>query len=460
MKKYVSISLALMVLFSMWGGFEAKAQSYHFSDIQSGHEIEKQINYLVKEGIISGYPDGTFRPDHSVTRREAAVVIGKTFNLHNQQRKTSFSDVNSKDYASGYIQSAYEAGIIKGYGDGTFRPDRNMTRGEMSYLLSKAFKFLASQNFYFTDVNPFSHSYDVINKLANNGVTIGYPDDTFRPDRVVTRGEFALFVSRSLEENFRVEKDQSSPGKRIIKADWLNVRKGPGTDYASSGLIKYGTMVDYYFKIEKWAFIKGGGYEGFVYAPYLGVPISVISGKTITVDPGHGFTDPGASGNGLVEKEVVLSVGKKLRGYLEKAGAKVVMTRTDDSTYPSLSERIDIAEESHSDSFISIHANKFHNDAAHGTETYYNSSSPKAAESKKLATYIQNRLYKAIDTSNRGVKDGNYHVIRENSLTSVLVELGFLSNPSDARKLASDVYRERAAEAIYLGILDYYKNKQ
>ncbi|MCF6138784.1 N-acetylmuramoyl-L-alanine amidase [Pseudalkalibacillus berkeleyi] len=459
MKKFVNISLSLLILVSVFWvtGNEVSANTI-LSDIPAGHPVEEQVEFLVNKEIISGYPDGTFRPNNSVTRREAAIVIAKAFNLNGNQRKTSFSDVASSDYASGYIQSAHEAGFISGYGNDTYKPDRYMTRGEMSYLLSKAFNFSASKNYYFIDVNPFSHYYDVINRLANNGVTIGYTDDTFRPDKIVTRGEFAIFTSRSLESSFRIMKEQTNPEKRIIKADWLNVRKGPGTSYDSAGLIKEGTLVSSYFKTGNWAYIKAPGYEGFVYATYLGVPVSALSGKVITVDPGHGDTDPGATANGLVEKEVVLSVGKKLRTYLERAGVKVVMTRSDDS-YPSLSDRVGIAEKSNSDSFISIHANKFHSDAAHGTETFYNYYSPQGAEAKKLATYIQNRLYKAIDTSNRGVKHGNFQVIRDNYVPGVLVELGFLSNPNDARKLASNAYREKAAEAIYLGILDYYKNK-
>ncbi|WP_349408664.1 N-acetylmuramoyl-L-alanine amidase [Pseudalkalibacillus sp. SCS-8] len=460
MKKFVSISLSLMVLLSLLGVSNVKVSAQtHVTDISSSDPLAVKVNYLISKGIITGYPDGTFRPDNKVTRREAAVVLGKTFSLNGTKRKTSFKDVRSSDYASGYIQSAYEKGFLNGYGDGTYRPDHYMTRSEMSYLLAKAFNFSATKNYYFIDVNPFAHYYRVINKLANNGITVGYTDDTFRPTRKVTRGEFAIFTARALNSSFRVIKDQPSPETRIVKADWLNVRKGPSTSYSSTGGLEDGSRVNYYFKTGDWAFVKGAGYEGFVHTAYLGMPLSIINGKVITLDPGHGHTDPGAIANGLVEKEVVLSVSKKLRAYLENAGAKVVMTRTDDSRYPSLSERVWIAENSNSDTFISVHANKHSSEDAHGTETYYNYYSPNGSDARKLAEYIQNRLYKAIDTSNRGVKHGNFQVIRDNYVPGVLVELGFISNPEDAKKLASDVYREKAAKAIYLGILDYYKYK-
>ena len=98
---------------------------------------------------------------------------------------------------------------------------------------------------------------------------------------------------------------------------------------------------------------------------------------------------------------------------------------------------------------------------ASGTETYYSTASTRAENSKQLATFIQNRLYPALGTKNRGVKNSQTsHVIYKNPLPAALVELGFISNDSDASKLSSDYYRDKAAEAIALGIEDYYNWKK
>jgi N-acetylmuramoyl-L-alanine amidase len=111
---------------------------------------------------------------------------------------------------------------------------------------------------------------------------------------------------------------------------------------------------------------------------------------------------------------------------------------------------------------LSIHTNSFADPSANGTETFYYTSqlNERAEASKQLATFVNNRLYKAWGTKNRGVKVFGYQVVKYNPLPAALVELGFISNKNDASKLGSSQYRESAAEAIYLGILDYYKWKE
>ena len=118
------------------------------------------------------------------------------------------------------------------------------------------------------------------------------------------------------------------------------------------------------------------------------------------------------------------------------------------------------AVNANADAFVSIHANSSTARDANGTETYYSTAATRAEDSKQLATFIQNRLYPALGTKNRGVKTADFHVIYKTPLPATLVELGFISNSSDASKLASDYYRNKAAEAIALGIQDYYNWKK
>ncbi|QHE63376.1 N-acetylmuramoyl-L-alanine amidase [Rossellomorea vietnamensis] len=181
-----------------------------------------------------------------------------------------------------------------------------------------------------------------------------------------------------------------------------------------------------------------------------------LAGKLIVVDPGHGYDDPGASDNDVIEKEVNLGVSTKLKRNLDANGAYTIMTREAD-TYPTLSERAELANKQGADAFISVHTNAFpSNPNVDGTETYWDDTYA-AAKSQELATYINRELVDKLDTNNRGVKNVNFKVIRESTMPSVLVELAFLTNEEDAAKLKSDYYREQAAIGITNGVLTFFK---
>ncbi|MBI6873125.1 N-acetylmuramoyl-L-alanine amidase [Clostridium aciditolerans] len=182
--------------------------------------------------------------------------------------------------------------------------------------------------------------------------------------------------------------------------------------------------------------------------------------NVVCIDPGHGIgKDTGATGiSGLQEDDVTLSVGLKVGKILEDRGVKVVYTRTEDqrsvpmSVTESLQKRCDISNNANAKYFVSIHCNSFEVDSANGTETLRNESN---SESERLATAIQKNIISGVGTYNRGLKDGNWlYVVKNTNSPAVLTELGFLTNPNDAEKLASDSYRQKYAEAIANGILE------
>lgn len=179
-----------------------------------------------------------------------------------------------------------------------------------------------------------------------------------------------------------------------------------------------------------------------------------LAGRTIVLDPGHGGTDSGASGFGLVEKEIILDVGLRLRKMLEAAGINVVMTR-DKDVFLTLDERVDIAKNVKADSFISIHANAHSEERANGTETFWNSYFT-SDQSEALAKEIQEELLFLLNTYDRGLKQANFRVIKQTPMPSVLVELAFVTNQSDAEDMAKAEFRDKAAQAIYQGIVNYY----
>ncbi len=121
-----------------------------------------------------------------------------------------------------------------------------------------------------------------------------------------------------------------------------------------------------------------------------------------------------------------------------------------------MEERVQIAKNNYAELFISIHVNSA-SASANGSETYYDTSTnPNGYESYLLAKEIQQQLVKNANMLDRGIKDNNFYVILYNTVHSVLVELGFITNKSDVQKLTSDEYQNIFAESIYNGIVQYY----
>ncbi|MBH0230719.1 S8 family serine peptidase [Halobacillus yeomjeoni] len=165
-----------------------------------GKWAEPYIEYLVDEGLMIGYPDGTFGFSKPITRAAAATVIGRELGL--PQEHGNFKDVPKSHWASGYIGAMEKAGILTGYKDGTFRPDKPMTREEMAAVIVRAYELTGSSNVRFSDVDPDSWSYKYISTLVANGIVSGYPDGTFRPGLDIKRSEFAALMARLLSDKF------------------------------------------------------------------------------------------------------------------------------------------------------------------------------------------------------------------------------------------------------------------
>ncbi|MBI4781828.1 MAG: N-acetylmuramoyl-L-alanine amidase [Oscillatoriophycideae cyanobacterium NC_groundwater_1537_Pr4_S-0.65um_50_18] len=177
----------------------------------------------------------------------------------------------------------------------------------------------------------------------------------------------------------------------------------------------------------------------------------------IAIDPGHGGRDPGAVGiNGLQEKIVVLDISQKVAQLLEQQGAQVILTRRDD-TEIELEPRVRDANQGNANLFVSIHANAIDLDhpGTNGTETYYYSSSA----GYQLAQTIQTSVAEGTGMRNIGVKEARFYVLRNTHMPAALVEVGFVTGQVDAPRLADPVFRERMAEAIARGILQYVQQR-
>jgi MYXO-CTERM domain-containing protein len=173
--------------------------------------------------------------------------------------------------------------------------------------------------------------------------------------------------------------------------------------------------------------------------------------KKIVIDPGHGGQDPGGVGTGMQEKNVVLDTCQRFKALLDAdtgdAGGggswTVFLTRSDD-TFVELSARASYANSKGADRFMSIHSNAFGDASANGTETF---SYTGTGEGAALRNLVQDEMIKAWGLTNRGNKTANFAVLRETSMPAELHELAFITNATDAQKLASPDERQKAAEA-------------
>jgi N-acetylmuramoyl-L-alanine amidase len=173
----------------------------------------------------------------------------------------------------------------------------------------------------------------------------------------------------------------------------------------------------------------------------------------VVIDPGHGGHDRGGvPGQRLAEKVFTLDVAKRLARILRNdSRIKVVLTRDNDS-FVSLGERINIANQyARQDAvFVSIHFNSGRRIGAFGIETYYNNR-----RGYRLAALIHPRVIQALSSIDRGIRHRGFFVLRKNRLPAVLVEGGFLTNPTEAARLSDSRSRDRLAQAIAAAIVRY-----
>ncbi|WP_139377094.1 N-acetylmuramoyl-L-alanine amidase [Halobacillus hunanensis] len=259
---------------------------------------------------------------------------------------------------------------------------------------------------------------------------------------------------------YLVETDSNSSqgGQVSVSVDAAHLRTGPGTGHDSLGLVYRGDTFTVIEKSNDWVQVQVSGGSGWIAGWLLTSgssseppSSSSLEGINVVLDAGHGGYDPGAIGyyDGH-EKNMTLPTAQVVSEQLEQAGATVIMTRSSDR-YLSLEERVSISNDYNTHAFISLHYNSSIYSSARGISTYYYSDADKG-----LADQIQDQLVAHTGLQNDGVRFGDFHVLRENSDTSVLVELGFISNPIEVEKLKTASYKANVAEAITQGLMDYF----
>lgn len=242
-----------------------------------------------------------------------------------------------------------------------------------------------------------------------------------------------------------------------VTATSLNIRKEPTTSSQKLFTVKKNEKVMVSQIEGKWGKITtASGKIGWASLSYLTTTNTFASNGlgniVIVIDAGHGGLDPGAVGEKYNEKNLTLSTAKELERLLKAAGTKVIMTREGD-TYPTLTERVNISHQNDADVFISLHYNSNVNKQANGIDTFYYDTN---VNEQELANLIQEEVIKATGLKNRGIKEGNFQVIRTNTNAAILIELGFISNPEEEKIIATKDFQIKAATGIMKGLEKYF----
>ncbi|MEK4031429.1 S-layer homology domain-containing protein [Pseudobacillus sp. FSL P4-0506] len=174
--------------------------SMTFTDVGSDFWAYKEIQFLVDKGYISGYKDGSFQPNKTVTRAHAAKLLANALGFDHTLAKDStvFKDVASDNEFLPYIHFLKQKGIISGFKDGTFRPNEELTRAQLAKLLSAAFNLKGHPTKPFKDVNKEYWASPYIDALAAHNIAIGNSNGTFGPTQKVTRAQTAAFLYRTI----------------------------------------------------------------------------------------------------------------------------------------------------------------------------------------------------------------------------------------------------------------------
>ena len=177
----------------------------------------------------------------------------------------------------------------------------------------------------------------------------------------------------------------------------------------------------------------------------------------VVIDAGHGAYDLGAHSSDYEEKGICLKAAMLLRKQLEKAGYRVLMTRSRDEFVP-LKKRAEMANQARGQVLVSLHCNSAKNRLAKGVEIYYTQKTEpwRAKKSKEMAQMVLSKILAETKAESRGIKDANFVVIKETKMPSILIEMGFLTNEEEQKRLKEPAYLEAMMQSVTSGLSAYF----
>ncbi len=437
-KKFLLIQILILMIFFV-SFSESAVFATDFPDVPKQHENYTAITYLAKVGVIAGYEDGTFSPEREITRTEFCALMARTLGFEKDSyvvKEIPFSDVPQGYWGEAYISFCYELGLIDGMGDGSFAPAAKVT---LEQAVKMAVCAIDKQEAALRIKGEKWYSGYVI--IARQQRLLSDVSEDFGENAV--RGNIAQVVynmtkCKTVDVSGILEPKEEVP--EIVE---------PPAEEDEPNSSEIGEKDEEEYTAEELAII-----QAFKDKDYSDV-------ETIVIDAGHNFSgcDTGAINEAADAHEEIINwqIADKLRILLEDMGYRVIMTRPDvtdnvqgSTLIESLQSRVDIAHSNLADMFISIHCNA---GGGNGVETYCFSES---GYSGRLAKLVQEKIAENTGLYDRGVKTANFYVIKNTVMPAILVESGFIDNSSNVEILTSESGQMKIAEAIAeaVGIYD------
>ena len=209
--KMLMTTILLLTLFISPAGTEATAGKA-FKDVSKNSPYVDVIHEMRDKNIISGYPNGEFKPNESISRKHAAALVNRAVKLPARNKFVAFKDVSTKNPYFTDIKKLQQAGIFTPDKKGNLYPNQPITRGEMAKVLTIAFKLDVQSNLDFKDVPKTHPANEYVRAIYSNAITTG-EDGKYYPDRPVTRAHYAVFLHRTLHMHDPV--DPSEPAQPL-----------------------------------------------------------------------------------------------------------------------------------------------------------------------------------------------------------------------------------------------------
>ena len=271
MKKIQLFSVALISTIAVVAASPTADAS--FSDVPLNHYFVDAINDLAEKKIITGFEDGTFRPNDTLTCEQAAIIIARSLNLNiEKQYELAFTDVPATTFGYKHIAALYHAGIINGVSKNEFKPYDTVTRGQIAKMLVNGFN-LTTEN---TESTPFTDSKNTyaeeeINTLYHTGITKGISATEFGFNEQITRGQIAQFV-------FNIDKYYESFYEISAEDFGYDYIYGESFDHISTGAVEF---ISYYEDNYKFLYLKPvkEGSDYFFIADYLPGAVDPLVGE-------------------------------------------------------------------------------------------------------------------------------------------------------------------------------------
>lgn len=427
LKKRV-ISVAALIIYIILFSY-TNVFAADFPDVLAEHKNYDAINALVEKGVIAGYEDGYFRPEREITRTEFCALMARTLGYSKESYtaiELPFSDVPEDYWGIDFIAYCYELKLINGMGNNEFWPKDKVTLAQAAKMAVCA---IGKQDEALEKIG--DKWYDGYITVAEKFGILNFVDGQL--DNAAIRGDIAQLVYNMTETGLT----DIEPDKDDENLDFENegLDEEPGENEEEKEHI-----------------------PPEILAAYKNKDFSEV--RTILIDAGHNYRgkDTGAENVelGLKEEEITWHIADKLRDNLEDMGYEVIMTRekiTDSigntSVLDSLQARVDLAHEALADLFISIHCNA---GGGSGTEVY---CFQKGGYAGRLAELVQSEITENTTLYDRKTKTANFFVIQNTLMPAILIETGFIDSEKDVEVIASAQGQTKIAKAIATAVVKY-----